>query len=665
MNQTPSHTHQGVHAIPRRLPFLVSAFGVAVALLLAACLPLDEHTNTVTQEVLFDSSQPAAVSQYIEAADGTRLAVDVYLPDAGRESEAATESESFPALLTLTRYRRSLEDPVTGEHRPALSPLDGHLLYHGYALVKVDLRGSGASFGTRPVEYGPQEVLDIHDVIEWVVRQPWSDGNVGAFGTSYTGTTAELAAAVGHPALKAVVPGWSDFDTYASPVRPYGLLARSFLEEWSRTVGYMDRNDTEMLGASVRRVEEDADGSLLAAAVAEHAANPDVFEATLAAGFRDDEVGGGYSWAEASVLHWREEIQASGVPMLVFASWLDAGTADGALTRFRNFSNPQHVVILASTHGGANHASPYLVGSEPLPPDPPVGEQWEMRRLFLDRHLKGEANEVDDWPGLRFFNLGEERWHDADRWPPAGTVTRTLHLGADGMLAAANADVTPASDRYPVDRGVTVGPNNRWYAQLGNPVLNLDDRGAMDTRMLTYTTPPLETDLQIAGSVVVTLRMAADREDGSLFVYLEDVDPAGGSRLVTDGGMRLIHRRVSPNPYFPAETPYHSFARADAEPMPVGEAVRVVVRLWPTAALIRAGHRIRIAIAGADADTFDPVPADGEVSFTIHRGGADGSRVALPVVEGGLGAGGLEAGAPEAGGLAGVWAAGGPGNGGL
>ncbi len=634
-----------VRAGPRR-PRRVIALAAWILLPPAACVQLE---RTVTTEVTFDSSQPAAVSQYVEAADGTRLAADVYLPGAEAASAANRQSgavadDSFPALLTLTRYRRGLEDPVTGEPRPALSVLDGHFLSHGYALVRVDLRGSGASFGTRPVEYGPQEVMDIYEIIEWVVRQPWSDGNVGAFGTSYTGTTAELAAAVNHPALKAVIPGWSDFDTYASPVRPYGLLARSFLKEWSQVVGAMDRNDTELLGAGVRRVHEDADGSLLAAAVAEHAANPDVLEVTLAAEFRDDEIAGGYSWAEASPLHWRDEIQASGVPMLVFASWLDAGTADGALSRLRNFANPQKVVILASTHGGTNHASPYLVGSEPLPPSPSLREQMEMRRLFFDRHLKGEANEVDDWPALRFFNMGTYgmgggSWHEADRWPPAGTETRTLHMDADGKLAGEGAEIAAGADRYQVDREVTVGPHNRWYAQLGNPVLNLDDRGAMDARMLTYTTPPLETDLQIAGSVVATLRMAADREDGSLFVYLEDVDPTGRSRFVTDGGMRLIHRKVSPNPYFPADTPYHSYARADAQPMPVGEAVRVVVRLWPTAALIRAGHRIRIAIAGADADTFDPLPADGEIAFTIHRGGADGSRVALPVVEGGLGPG--------------------------
>ena len=132
-------------------------------------------------------AEPHVFSHYIAAEDGTRLAADVYLPAGG-------DGAQYPALLTLTRYRRGLEDPETGERINTLSGLDLHFLAHGYALVKVDARGSGASFGTRPVEYGRQEVLDAYDVVDWVVSRAWSNGTVGAYGTSYTGTTAELLA---------------------------------------------------------------------------------------------------------------------------------------------------------------------------------------------------------------------------------------------------------------------------------------------------------------------------------------------------------------------------------------------------------------------------------------------------------------------------------------
>ena len=595
-----------------------SGLAVALAGLIGGCAPAQDQSHL-----------PGEGSSFVTAADGTRLAVDVHLPTDG-------DGPPYPALLTLTRYRRGLEDPATGEPLNTLSGLDRHLLAHGYALVKVDARGSGASFGTRPVEYGRQEALDAHDIVEWVVSRQWSDGTVGAYGTSYTGTTAELLAAVNHPAVKAVVPGWSDFDAYPSPVRPYGLLARGFIETWGDLVGHMDDNSVDVMGAGVRRVDQDGDGSLLAEAVAEHAANPDVFQAVVDTEYRDDVVGGGQTWAEIGPIHWRDEIEASGVPMLVLVSWMDAGTAEGALLRFRHFSNRQKVLVLASTHGGGYHASPYTVGGEPLPPDPSEQDQFELRRLFFDHHLKGEDNGVDDWPSMRFFNLGEEAYHDTEAWPPAGTGATTFHMDRGGRLTGDPEAVGSGSDDYTVDPGVTTGANNRWMAQMGQPILNLDDRGEMDARMLTYTTAPLDADLQIAGYPVVTLKLASDHEDGALFVYLEDVDAEGRSRYVTEGGIRLIHRRAVPNPYFPGEDPYHSFARADAAPMPPGEAVEVSVRLWPIAAMIRAGHRIRVAVAGADAGMFDPLPADDEVILTVYRGGEDGSRIVLPVVEGGL-----------------------------
>ena len=175
---------------------------------------------------------------YVPTKDGTRLAVDVYLPEGGRDGAR------YPALLELTRYWRARENPRTGKPMPSLSRLDRHLLANGYALVKVDVRGTGASFGSRQSEYGTQEVRDGKDVVDWVVLQSWCSGAVGAYGTSYTGTTAEMLAAVGHPAVKAVIPGWSDFDTYRSPARPYGLYAKSLIDQWGKMVGWLDQNDS-------------------------------------------------------------------------------------------------------------------------------------------------------------------------------------------------------------------------------------------------------------------------------------------------------------------------------------------------------------------------------------------------------------------------------------
>lgn len=561
-------------------------------------------------------------SVYVEMRDGVRLAIDVHLP-AARDA-----AERHPTLFELTRYGRSTA-------RRTLGRLDRYLLDGGYALVKVDARGSGASFGTRMVEYGPEEVRDGYDLVAWTVKQAWCDGNVGAYGTSYSGTTAELLTAVNHPAVKAVIPGWSDFDLYQSPVRPYGMMASAFIRGWSEMVAAMDRNDTSVTGASIRRVDEDKDGKMLAAALRDHARNPNVFVAVKSAEFRDDKLGGVYTYDHCHPLHWKAQIEKSGVPMFVPVSWMDAGTADGALLRFVHFSNPQRMLILASSHGGGSHASPYAVGRRPVAPRPSVREQFEMRRAFFDHHLKGSKNGVAEWPAVRFFNLGEEKFHDSDVWPPKGTRTTTFHLTKGNGLSA-TADEAEGTDDYEVDPSTSTGRRNRWMTQFGLPVLELDDRGAMDGRMLTYTSAPLDGDLQIAGTPVLSLRLASDHTDGVVLAYLEDVAPDGRSRYVTEGGLRLIHRKTSKNPYLDQATPYHSFKRGDARPMTPGKIEPVAFQLWPIAALIRKGHRIRLAISGADADTFDRIPATGRPTLTIRRGGKDPSVLHLPVVPGGL-----------------------------
>lgn len=132
---------------------------------------------------------------------------------------------------------------------------------------------------------------------------------------------------------------------------------------------------------------------------------------------------------------------------------------------------------------------------------------------------------------------------------------------------------------------------------------------------------------------MVTLHVTSDHADGALFVYLEDVDPEGQSRYVTEGGLRLLHRRCTENPDFVQATPYHSFAKADAAPMVPGESAEIRFELWPTSARIAAGHRLRLAIAGADADTFDPVPAEGKPTLEVAWGPARPSRLELPVID--------------------------------
>ena len=558
-------------------------------------------------------------SFYVPAMGETQLAVDVFFPD-------NYQGEKLPVLFEFTRYWRSREDPQTGKPKPSLRSNDKLFLKNGYILAKVDARGTGASYGVRPGEYTPTEVKDAYYVVEWMVNQNWSDGNVGAYGGSYSGTTAELLCATGHKAIKAVAPGWSDFNVYESPIRPYGMLATGFISLWSQMVNWLDQNSSENLGSSVRRVT----GDIPWEAIQEHADNPNVLETAIKAKYRDSKFAD-FRFDECDPLFWKNEISESMVPMLVLTSWLDAGTAEGSLLRLAHFPNPQKIIMVPTSHGGGHHASPFQVADQLIPPVPSVEEQLQIQLDFFDFYLKGKDTGLEDWPTIRYYNFGEEAFKASDTWPPKGQERIKYYLGSNGVLKTSASEEASGADEYQVNFDVSTGTNNRWATQMGKPILNLDNRNASDSLMLTYTSGPLAEDLQITGTPFITIHLSSTHEEGALFVYLEEIDQNGRSRYITEGGLLLEHRKLSTNDMYHG-LPYHSFRESDASPMPIDQIQEISLKLWPTSILIKKGNAIRVAIAGADKDTFDRVPAQGMPTWRIYRNKFHVSSVDLPII---------------------------------
>ncbi len=557
-------------------------------------------------------------SHYIEMPDGVKLAADVYLPE-------GKTAEKLPTLIMLERYWRSSVSKKDTESTPTLYGRDKLFNDSGYVIMIVDTRGTGASFGTRQSEYSPTEVMDAKTVVDWIIAQPWSDGNVGAYGTSYTGTTAELLCATQHPAVKAVIPGWSDFDLYRSPARPYGLVASNFIKKWGFYVRMLDRNRSIVVGGSIRPVSEDS----LKFALKEHKKNMRVYKSVKDGEFRDTDFGT-FNYEMCSPVHWKEEIEASQVPMLVLTSWMDAGTAEGTLQRLEHFSNPQKVLLMSTSHGGWSHASPFTVEDSLRYPVPRVEMQNQLQLDFFDQHLKGIDKGVEEWPMVRYFNMGEEKYHSSDVWPIPGTVEKIYFFNANGGLSTNRPTEMEASDSYKVDFGVYTSENNRWTTQMGGPVKNLNNRNEMDERMLVYTSEPVNDDVQITGTPVVRLQLSSSHSDGAILVYLEDVDENGKSTYITEGGLRLIHRKELAE----SDSTFnmHSFNESDAQPMIKGEVTEVAFKMWPTSVLIKKGHSIRIAIAGADKSIFDKCPKHGKPTYEIMRNISHASFIELPVV---------------------------------
>ena len=317
--------------------------------------------------------------------------------------------------------------------------------------------------------------------------------------------------------------------------------------------------------------------------------------------------------------------------MFVLASWMDAGTAEGAIQRLEHFSNPQKVLLMATAHGGWCDASPFVVRDSIKPPSPLWQEQNKMMLDFFDHYVKGIDKGVEEWPLVRYYTMGEERYKTSNVWPLPGTVETRYYFQKEGDLDEMKPLETTASDAYKVDFGVYTSKQNRWTTQMGEPVFNLNDRNEMDERMLLYTSTPVQEDLQITGTPVITLHLSSTHEDGAVLVYLEDVDERGKSTYITEGGLRLIHRKELEASS--SQFNMHSFNKEDAQPMVPGEVAEVSFKLWPTSVLVKKGHSIRIAIAGADKSTFDRIPKNGTPTLTIHRSENQPSFITLSVIK--------------------------------
>ena len=167
-------------------------------------------------------------------------------------------------------------------------------------------------------------------------------------------------------------------------------------------------------------------------------------------------------------------------------------------------------------------------------------------------------------------------------------------------------------DQYDVDPTAGTGSHSRWNTLVGISLKNpYPDRQEQDKKLLLYTSNPLLEDLEITGHPVATIYLAANTTDTTLFVYLEDVTPDGQVHYVTEGEIRALHRNVQPgNSMTKAlSIPHRTFQRADAAPLIPGEVTPLTLDLLPVSYQFKKGHRIRIALAGADKDHFQLLDA--------------------------------------------------------
>lgn len=545
---------------------------------------------------------------YVTMRDGVKIAVDLYLP------KDLPADEKIPTLLNFTRYWRATAGSQPGD-------LQRFIGIHGYALVFVDVRGTGASFGTWAAPFSRDEVTDAGEIVNWIVAQPWSDGKVGAFGSSYGGNSAQLLAVPNHPAVKAVIPRQFDFDLYNDAAFPGGIFNEWMVKNWNAANHQLDNN----VGA--RPVDADTDASLARAAVKAHENNIDVYSAAQKVSYRDDRPFAGLCLDDLSLHNYHKDIERSKVAINGWGSWLDAATANGVIHSFVNLSNRQRAIIGAWNHNNNQNASPFVTTESPL-----VMQRFEMLRFF-DQYLKGIDTGLDVENELNYYTMGEERWKSTRVWPVEGSKSVRWYLAEANALTTSAPVAATGSDAYKIDFDATTGEKNRWRTQLGGPVI-YPDRAEEERRLLTYTSAPLAEDIEITGHPIVNLYVTSTHTDGAFFVYLEDVDEKGRVSYITEGQLRALHRKVSAEtPPYRTLAPYHSFKKSDSAPLVPGEVAELRFALHPTSVLIKKGHRIRIAIAGHDKSVFARIPAEGTPVITVARNSVKASFVELPQVD--------------------------------
>ncbi len=290
--------------------FLKISFLVILSFILIAfvVLAVASGVTSIPGEERVPSGEKRNQALYVEMRDGVKVVLDIWFP------ADLQEGQKIPVLMQMTRYQRTM---AVGSLQRALHGLGfidlqkelpgfyiGLSNDHGYAFIMVDARGSGASFGSRDIEFSPDEVADYGELLEWITQQPWSNGKVGTIGVSYDGNTAEIACVPNHPGLQAAAPLYNDFDPQYGLLQPGGVT-NTYINLWSDMVAKMDKNDIcalaeakglrcaliKLWAPGVKPVDEDKNRDLLKAAVVDHAGNANVGEQVQSTIFRDDRVG--------------------------------------------------------------------------------------------------------------------------------------------------------------------------------------------------------------------------------------------------------------------------------------------------------------------------------------------------------------------------------------
>ena len=461
---------------------------------------------------------------------------------------------------------------------------------------------------------------------------------IGATGISYLGAACDFLASTGHKAVKAIAPLFAVWDTWADNYYPGGMLIKRLALVYDELMLALDHDRRDLRSKfsyfadpalqGPMPVDDDKDGSLAREAVKGHLANFRMPDFMSEFKFRDDTLPYDPSFSSASFgpYNYLDQIPKD-VAVYAISGWMDgAGYANGTLSRFLTLPNAQRRIMLGPwDHGARVNVSPWRARVEPELPV--LGEVLR----FFDQHLAG-----------RETGLADEAAHPLLRHARRGMAGRrelAAGQGQPAVLHRARSAIGQVAVRrrhrrrqYQADFSIGSGAQTRYERIAGiDATAYYADWTEREGALLSFTTEPLAAPLEIAGHPVVSLWLASSEPDAAVFVYLSEVEADGTARYVTEGLLRAIHRAEAPAPRnYRTTWPWRTFARKDAKPMPVGEPQLLRFALLPTAWRFAAGSRIRLSIAGGDADHFVQTPHGRPPLLTVMSGAEKATRLELP-----------------------------------
>ena len=533
---------------------------------------------------------------YVTMRDGVRIALAIYQPDAEGE---------FPALFAASPYQYDLD--YLPAHPMFLWRETGPIEWYverGYAYVRADIRGSGNSEGA----YGfldRTEQEDLYELIEWVAGQPWCSGKVGGFGESYYAMVQWLAACLKPPHLACIAPYDGVNDLYRGSAYHGGI----YCPFWSNWYDAVRLNNLYIGNTAPTRkaIEYDLAYHLFAHPTA------------------DD------WWRERSASERLSEIT---IPVYSIGHWRNVDLhLRGNLQGYEEAQGPKKLLITGTRNNGETQRLFETI------------EFHEQELLpFYDCHLKGVDNGFMDGPPVRLFIRGDNEWRDEAEWPlqRATHVPFYLRKGPSGSVTSLNDGGLSATTAEADEGSVSYGyPDPQWA--MG--VVALGEHGPDPVRrVLTFTSPPLEEDLEVTGPILLELFASSDQPDMDFIVKLADQGPlpeeprhVGAqppSTLVTRGWLRASHQQKDPERSRPYR-PYYT--HRDPRPIEPGTVYQFDIEVVATCYVFKKGHRIRLEVVNGDSVMTDYPKHHHYLPFkvgndTIYHDAAHPSRLLLPVV---------------------------------